>query len=932
MTEHVSFLLLGIGNGAVFAALALALVVTYRSSGVLNFATGALALHAAYTYAFLRQGQLLNPIPPFASTIGIGGSLSMLPALVLTLLIEGLVGVLLYAVVFRPLRNAVPAAKAVASLGLAAVLTAMITQQAGSNQVLVGQIFPTTIYSIGSIHVAANRLWIAVTVVAVALGFAALYRFTPFGLATRAASESEVGALVSGVSPDRVALVNWALSAMVAGLAGVLIAPLTPLVPGTYTLFIVPALAAAVLGRMSALTPAVLGGLAIGMLRAEVVHLRGTYSFMPRAGAEELVPLVLVLLVLVVSGRPLPTRGMLVQATLGRAPRPRSVWLPALGGAAAGTIGLLTLEGSIRGALIYTFISAVIALSLVVVTGYAGQISLAQLTLAGVAGFSLTGMTTSWGIPFPIAPLLAAVVATAIGVVVGLPALRIRGLLVAIVTLTLAVALEAVWFRNSDFSGGANGARVVSPKLFGIDFSVGSGVAYPRRAFGFLCLAVLVAVAVGVAKLRKSSLGSAMLAVRADERSAAATGISVVRVKLLAFGIAAFIAGIGGCLIAYQQTTVTFQSYSALGGLDLFTTTYLAGITSVAGGVVAGIIAASGLVFTLVDRAIDFGQWFSIISGIGLIVTVMKNPEGLVGPLHLLIDKRRRARAVSHTGDPEESPAASAAAGEPGGEPPVVAAAGPAPPGGLGPALLAVNEVSVTYGGVKAVDQLSFEVPEGAIVGLIGPNGAGKTTAMDALCGFAKSTGTVSLGGRRLHGLKPHQRARMGLGRTFQGIDLYDDLSVAENVVVGQFAGTRKALRVLRGHDYAQVDRVLGDLGLQDRRDDPVRDLSQGQRQLVSVARALVSRPQLLLLDEPAGGLDTRESQWLAGRLRDVRAAGTTILLIDHDMGLVLNLCDLIYVVDFGELIASGTPSEVRASARVAEAYLGAARSEEVST
>jgi sulfate-transporting ATPase len=915
MAEHINFLLLGLGNGAVFAALAMALVVTYRSSGVLNFATGALALHGAYTYAFLRQGQLLNPIPPFPATFDLGTKLDFLPALLITLLIEALVGVILYAVVFRWLRNAVPVARAVASLGVMVVLTALVAEQAGTNQTLVAPIFPSKTFTFGDVRVVGDRLWFAVTIVAVALALAAVYRFTSFGLATRAASESEVGALVSGVSPERVALVNWAISAAVAGLAGVLIAPLTPLLPGTYTLFIVPALAAAVLGRFSALTPAVLGGLALGMLQSESIFLKRDLSWLPKSGTAELIPLVLVLVVLLVRSKPLPTRGMLLQQTLGRAPRPHNLLLPSIAGSAAGVIALFALHGSFRAALIYSFIVATITLSLVVVTGYAGQISLAQLTLAGVAGFLLSGMTTSWSIPFPIAPILAALGATAIGVVVGLPALRIRGLLVGVVTLTLAVCLEAVWFRNNDFNGGTTGAKVVPPKLFGLDLGIGSGEGYPRPAFGLLCLGVLVLVALGVAKLRTSSLGSAMLAVRANERSAAASGISVVRVKLLGFGIGAFIAGLGGSLLAYQQQTVTFQSFSALGGLDLFTTAYLAGITSVSGGVLAGGIAASGIFFVIVDRNVDVGHWFTILTGAGVIVTVIRNPEGLVGPAHRALARRRagRLRRRAAAAPPVRAPAGAAV---------------PAPKPGPATTLLDVTGLTVKYGGVTAVDDVSFTVTESAIVGLIGPNGAGKTTTMDALCGFAPHRGHVTLSGARLDGREPHRRVHAGLGRTFQGMDLYEDLSVAENVVVGQYVRAR----LLRRHDYRDVDRVLDELGLLSLRDETVSELSQGQRQLVSVARALVGRPRLLLLDEPAGGLDTTESTWLADRLRAVRDAGTTILLIDHDMSLVLGLCDLIHVMVFGRLIASGSPSDVRADRNVTEAYLGTTHAEPVAT
>src|SRR5438067_2781028 len=240
--------------------------------------------------------------------------------------------------------------------------------------------------------------------------------------------------------------------------------------------------------------------------------------------------------------------------------------------------------------------------------------------------------------------------------------------------------------------------------------------------------------------------------------------------------------------------------------------------------------------------------------------------------------------------------------------------------------LLDVDGLTVKYGGVVAVDDVSFTVPDGAIVGLIGPNGAGKTTTMDALCGFAPYRGHVMRSGEPLDGRVPHRRVHAGLGRTFQGMDLYEDLSVAENVVVGQYVRAR----LMKRHDYGDVDRVLDDLGLLSQRDEAVRELSQGQRQLVSVARTLVGRPRLLLLDEPAGGLDTVESAWLSDRLRDVRATGTTILLIDHDMSLVLGLCDLIHVMDFGRLIASGSPSDVRADRGVTEAYLGTTHAEPV--
>jgi ABC-type branched-subunit amino acid transport system ATPase component/ABC-type branched-subunit amino acid transport system permease subunit len=721
-------------------------------------------------------------------------------------------------------------------------------------------------------------------------------------VATRAAAETEIGALVAGISPERIALINWAISAMVAALAGVLIAPLVPLIPGTYTLFIVPALAAAVLGRFSAMLPAVLGGLAIGALQSLAVFLKGRHSWFPEQGVSELIPLVLMLIVLLIRSEPLPTRGSLVLQTLGRAPRPRRLLVPVVVGSALGLVGIFATDGSYRSALMTTFIFGVISLSLVVVTGLCGQISLAQLTLAGVAGFLLSPLTDSWGVPFPIAPVIAALGAMVIGVVVGLPALRIRGLLVGVVTLSFAVAVEALWFRNNDLNGGVDGAQVKDPSLFGIDLGVGVGSEFPRPAFGVLCLAVLVLTAIAVARLRASGLGSAMLAVRANERSAAAAGISVVRVKIVGFAIGAFIAGIGGCLMAYKQTNVTYQSFSAFGGLNVFSTAFLAGITSVAGGLVAGVISAGGIVFVTADRAVDIGPWYPIATGIGVIIAVIQNPEGIVGPAHTKLDQRRQARMAAEGADEIEldhRPVQLA---------PARARAGSA---------LNISHLTVRYGGVTALDDVTFDVRPGSVTGLIGPNGAGKTTAMDAICGFAQCDGEVLVDGTPLSGLSPHRRARVGLGRTFQGIDLYEDLTVEENVLVGQHLLRSAA-------DASHLSKVLDALDLLSVRERNVRELSQGQRQLVSIARALAGRPSLLLLDEPAAGLDSSESEWLADRLRAARNTGVTILLVDHDVNLVLGLCDEIFVLDFGRLIASGTPDEVRVDPAVMTAYLGA--------
>ena len=297
-------------------------------------------------------------------------------------------------------------------------------------------------------------------------------------------------------------------------------------------------------------------------------------------------------------------------------------------------------------------------------------------------------------------------------------------------------------------------------------------------------------------------------------------------------------------------------------------------------------------------------DYYATLGGIGLIVTVITNPEGVVGPMHRFLERRRNSgtdRTVDVTVlEAQLEPVAPVEGGE---------------------VVLSASDIRVKFGGVVAVDDATIEVRKGTIVGLIGPNGAGKTTLLDAISGFAPSSGTVAVCGHDVTKLSPYQRVRKSLGRTFQHTQLYEDLSVRENVVVGAAAA--------QGRQAKTVQETLELLDLAGIAERPVGELSQGRRQLVSIARALIGNPDVLLLDEPAGGLDSRESQWLGMRLRLIRDSGVSILIIDHDMHLVLNLCDSIYVLNFGKVIAYGPPSAIRSDRTVTAAYLGSAHAEQ---
>jgi ABC-type branched-subunit amino acid transport system permease subunit len=305
-------------------------------------------------------------------------------------------------------------------------------------------------------------------------------------------------------------------------------------------------------------------------------------------------------------------------------------------------------------------------MSYVVVVGYVGQISLAQLSLAGVSAFMCSRFTTDWHVPFPISVLLSALVAVVVGVIIGLPALRIRGVNLAIITLGAGVALQSAWFNNNQFNGGVSGAKVRNPSLFGLDLGVGSGRAYPRVEFAITLAVIVVIVGLLVASLRRSRLGSQMLAVRVNDRAAAAGGINVPMIKLTTFAIAAFVAGVAGSLMAYQAGTVSGASFDVFLSLSLFSLVYLSGITSITGALLASVFFPGGIFYVVLSTWVDPGGYFDLVTGLLLIDAAIRNPAGFAGRLqqlgslvaHRLDQRRMRALPPPGTGGPDEGGAA----------------------------------------------------------------------------------------------------------------------------------------------------------------------------------------------------------------------------------------------------------------------------------
>jgi ABC-type branched-subunit amino acid transport system permease subunit len=666
MTDYAYYLLIGAGAGAIIAALALGLLITHQGSGVVNFAFGAMSAWSAYVYADLREGAYPWPIPgvPARYHFG-GGDVGFRWAVALALLTAVVLSAAVYLLVFKPLFRAPALAKVVASIGLVIVLISLIDRRfADSSVVRVDPILPRENVTLADgLSVPRDGLWLAAIVLAIAAGVWAASKYTRLGLVTRAAAENEKGAVLLGYSPTFLAGASFVLSSVIGAMVVILATPMIQLSSGVFTFgYLIPALGAALIGKFRNVWPTVLTGMAIGMVQSTFTKMQGDISWFPEYGARQGLPFIIIIIAMVVLGERLPERGSVDTWRLPAVPPVKLNVISIVAPMALAIAGLFALGPLWRGAIMTTTIATVLALSLVVLTGFGGQTSLAQMAFAGVAGFALSKLAVRWDIPFPLAPILAAVVATLFGVLVGFPALRVRGTNLAIITLAGGVAIAEFVFKNPRYVGDAStgGAKVPSPKLGGWDLGLILGNQASRPIFGTFLVVVATLLALAVANIRRSPSGRRMLAVRSNERAASAVAISVARVKLQVFAVSSFIAGIGGCLVAYRFGSVSEASYGAIASLTALAVAYLGGITCVSGAVTAGITAASGVAFYAMARLTGLlGQWETFIGGVLLILTAVLNPEGIAGGIRAQAHAARLARARTAVPAPAPTPASA---------------------------------------------------------------------------------------------------------------------------------------------------------------------------------------------------------------------------------------------------------------------------------
>ena len=655
MDIYIQTLLTGLGDGAVIAGVALGLVLAYQGSGVVNFAHGAMMMYSTYIYDELRDtGDLVFPISisgtdrvNLLGTPASGDLTAFWPAFLIALGVAAILGLLVHLLVFRPLRGAPLLAKIVATVGVFIVLQSVVLLRFGTQNETVRAILPTDMVEILGTRIPEDRLWLAAIVVISALFLAAIYRFTLFGIATRAAAEEEKGATLIGFSPDMLAAGNWMLASMVAAVFGILAASLSNGVNTVnYTLLVVPALAGALVGSLRSFGVTAATCLALGMFRSELslLQMKSWWPDFAGNGMRDVLPFLVIIVILFFRGDRLPNRASHMTSRLAFAPTPRNILPGSIILSAATVLGVLFFGRALRLSLYLSMTSVIIVLSIVVLTGYVGQVSLAQAVFAGVSGFILGKIGLETGIPFPIPVILGALGAVILGLLVGIPALRIRGLQLAAVTMALGVAIGTLLFNNRWFVGQTGALPIEPPDLFGINLAANIGSDFNRWEYGLMLLFVTLLCCLLVVNIRRTTTGRQFLSVRANERAAAACGVNGALTKLQAFAFSSFLAGLGGAMLAYLRGQISGTSFSVFESLALLAFAYLGGIGSVSGALVAGVLAPGGLMIGLIAKSFSgdsLSTYANLVGGLGLILTAILNTDGIAGKIAR--DRHRKA-------------------------------------------------------------------------------------------------------------------------------------------------------------------------------------------------------------------------------------------------------------------------------------------------
>ncbi len=565
---------------------------------------------------------------------------------------------------------------------------------------------------------------------------------------------------------------------------------------------------------------------------------------------------------------------------------------------------------------------SIACLGLNIVLGYTGQLSLAQAAFWGVGAYTSAILTTHLGLPVWAGMFAAFFVAALCGVLLGIPTLKLSGHYLAMATIGFGIILQLILVNEIWLTNGSDGiTKIPSPWI-------GSFELKDPGTFFYVAAISLILLTWGAIHLKDSRVGRAFMAIRENEMAAGTTGVDTTYYKIMAFALSAGYAGIGGWLFAHSCSHyISPDTFSFEQSVIMLVMTVLGGSGSIIGAIVGATL------LTMLPEVLRFlKDSYMMFYAAGIVAIMIFMPSGIAGLVkNLPVSLRLRtwwnadsmaARQVAASMHPLKDSKADPRSFK------------IEDCSGSGEVLLTVRGLAKHFGGLKAVDGVDMVVRRGEIQALIGPNGSGKTTILNMLSGlYVPTAGEISLGGAAIAGKKSHIITSMGMARTFQNIRLFGELTVLENVLIGRHCHSRAGLftsilhlpsqKAEEAGIRAKALTILEFVGLKGKEFAQANSLPYGQQRLLELARALASDPQLLLLDEPAAGLNAAETEVLVDLLFQICTRGITILLVEHDMNLVMNVSDHITVLNFGRKIAEGSAEEIEKNQEVIDAYLG---------
>ena len=902
MQEFLPFIVIGLATGAVYGLAGIGLVLTYKTSGIFNFGYGAIAALVAFCFYFLN----IHGLP-----WGAAAAISLLVfAPILGLVLE---------LVARTLGGADETIKVVATVGLILIVESIGSLWYPTNPPTFPDFLPQSTVRMLGVNVTWAQIILFLFSAVAAATLYWFFRSVRSGIVMRGVVDNADLVSMSGDDPVLVRRRAWVIGSVFAGVAGLFLAPSLTLDGATLTTAVFAAFGAAAIGYFTNLPLTFVGGLFVGVASALVDKYSATVSWV--GGLPPALPFIVLFVVLIV----LPRR-LLVQRRLAATMRVRHAYhAPPRVRLTAGAIaiGLLAVVPIIQAGKVDVWsaalINMILFLSLGLLVRRSGQISLCHLAFAAVGAAAFGHFAGNDGLPWLLALVLASLVAVPVGALIAIPAVRVSGVFLALATLGFGILMEQAFYTR-DFMFGSSTLGLNSPRPA---VSIGGWNLSTDTGFYYLLLIITVLVVVTLTVINRARLGR-LLEAMADSPLALEThGTTSSVLKVIVFCIVSAIAAMAGALEAmlfHFGIGTYFPSFSSL------TLVALVVIVTI-GDPWYAVIAAIG--YSVIPAYITSATTTSVLNlafGLGAATAALAVGKGRTPePVRRVLDRLGGRKPAPDTAPARDRARVAA--------PPAVAQRARGSRDAPASQGLVVRDLSVRFGGVHAVDGVSLKAPVGKITGLIGPNGAGKTTTFNACSGLVRaSSGQIVLHDTDVTREGPPRRARRGLGRTFQRTELFSSLTVRQNVAMGREASMAGAnpLAQIFGSRHSKrlisevVDEALELTGTTRICDAQVGVLPIGQRRLVELARELAGPFDMLLLDEPSSGLDGHETEQFGQVLQIVaRERGCGILLVEHDMSLVREVCDYVYVLEFGQLIFEGTAEEMQNSAQVRSAYLG---------